>query len=337
MAGNVKEWCWNGASGRRVVLGGAWNERSYLFANFNAQSPFERSAWLRRPARRNTGLRRRNLASFRASPAWTPGTRQRSTPVSDDDLAQSTRVSTRATGRIFGPEGGSRSTTRAKLTRGRRSRLRHVRKRTVPVVSVFPRARDRRRTKRCLSLRCHGAEPERQSETRPADRQHRLPDRERSGRFSTRCTRGCGRALRPADARFPHSTNAYRDTVIQMSKDLRRAVDYLETRPEIDRTELVRRRCRASARRSDRSWWRWNRASKTYIFVVGGFYLQRRAAEVDQVNFAPRVRCPVPDARWALRLDLSARSRRSSQCSTSSGRPTTTRARRVRHRPFGRQ
>ena len=29
------------------------------------------------------------------------------------------------------------------------------------------------------------------------------------------------------------------------------------------------------------------------ILNVGGFYPQRRAAEVEQVNFAPRVRCPV--------------------------------------------
>ena len=45
MAGNVKEWCWNeGAGGRRYTLGGGWNEASYNFLDFDAQAPFERSA-----------------------------------------------------------------------------------------------------------------------------------------------------------------------------------------------------------------------------------------------------------------------------------------------------
>ena len=44
MAGNVKEWCWNeGAGGRRFILGAGWNEASYNFLDFDAQAPFQRS------------------------------------------------------------------------------------------------------------------------------------------------------------------------------------------------------------------------------------------------------------------------------------------------------
>jgi len=44
MAGNVKEWCWNEArGGSRYVLGGAWDEPSYMFNDPDAQSP-----WVRR-------------------------------------------------------------------------------------------------------------------------------------------------------------------------------------------------------------------------------------------------------------------------------------------------
>ena len=44
MAGNVKEWCWNEAgSGKRYILGGAWDEPLYMFNNADARSPFERS------------------------------------------------------------------------------------------------------------------------------------------------------------------------------------------------------------------------------------------------------------------------------------------------------
>ncbi|MGZ6131550.1 MAG: protein kinase domain-containing protein [Myxococcaceae bacterium] len=43
MAGNAKEWCWNGVKdGRRFILGGGWNEPSYMFNDPDAQDPFTR-------------------------------------------------------------------------------------------------------------------------------------------------------------------------------------------------------------------------------------------------------------------------------------------------------
>jgi eukaryotic-like serine/threonine-protein kinase len=42
MAGNVKEWCWNEATGGRMILGGGWNEPSYMFDDRDAQSPLQR-------------------------------------------------------------------------------------------------------------------------------------------------------------------------------------------------------------------------------------------------------------------------------------------------------
>jgi formylglycine-generating enzyme required for sulfatase activity/dienelactone hydrolase len=45
MAGNVKEWCSNESEdGLRFAQGGAWSDPSYLFANPAARSPFDRSA-----------------------------------------------------------------------------------------------------------------------------------------------------------------------------------------------------------------------------------------------------------------------------------------------------
>ncbi|MBN2317893.1 MAG: protein kinase, partial [Acidobacteria bacterium] len=43
MAGNLKEWCWNEVDDQRFILGGAWNEPAYLFTDFDARDPFERS------------------------------------------------------------------------------------------------------------------------------------------------------------------------------------------------------------------------------------------------------------------------------------------------------
>ena len=42
MAGNVKEWCWNEANGGRMILGGGWNEPSYMFDDRDAQAPLQR-------------------------------------------------------------------------------------------------------------------------------------------------------------------------------------------------------------------------------------------------------------------------------------------------------
>jgi eukaryotic-like serine/threonine-protein kinase len=42
MAGNVKEWCWNEADGGRMILGGGWNEPSYMFDDRDAQPPLQR-------------------------------------------------------------------------------------------------------------------------------------------------------------------------------------------------------------------------------------------------------------------------------------------------------
>jgi predicted esterase len=42
MAGNVKEWAWNAAGDKRYILGGAWNEPTYLFRHLVAQDPWGR-------------------------------------------------------------------------------------------------------------------------------------------------------------------------------------------------------------------------------------------------------------------------------------------------------
>ena len=43
MAGNVKEWCWTETNHQRFLLGGAWNEPMDMFADYDAKGPFERA------------------------------------------------------------------------------------------------------------------------------------------------------------------------------------------------------------------------------------------------------------------------------------------------------
>jgi serine/threonine protein kinase/dienelactone hydrolase len=43
MAGNVREWCWNEAPGGRLIRGGAWNDNTYRFAELAGAPAFDRS------------------------------------------------------------------------------------------------------------------------------------------------------------------------------------------------------------------------------------------------------------------------------------------------------
>ena len=67
MAGNVKEWVWTEAdNGKRYVLGGAWDEPNYMFIDPDAQSPLTRAA--------NIGFRCMKLDEAKSLPneAWGP-------------------------------------------------------------------------------------------------------------------------------------------------------------------------------------------------------------------------------------------------------------------------
>jgi serine/threonine protein kinase/pimeloyl-ACP methyl ester carboxylesterase len=43
MAGNVREWCWNETPKGRLVRGGAWNDNTYRFTELSQAPPFDRS------------------------------------------------------------------------------------------------------------------------------------------------------------------------------------------------------------------------------------------------------------------------------------------------------
>jgi serine/threonine protein kinase/dienelactone hydrolase len=44
MAGNVREWCWNETQQGRLIRGGAWNDNTYMFKNLSQAPPFDRSS-----------------------------------------------------------------------------------------------------------------------------------------------------------------------------------------------------------------------------------------------------------------------------------------------------
>ena len=44
MAGNMKEWTMNSSGEKRFILGGGWNEPSYMFQQGDIRSPWDREA-----------------------------------------------------------------------------------------------------------------------------------------------------------------------------------------------------------------------------------------------------------------------------------------------------
>jgi dienelactone hydrolase len=91
---------------------------------------------------------------------------------------------------------------------------------------------------------------------------------------------------------YPSTTAVWRDHMVMWSKDLGRSIDYLQTRPDIDKDRI------------GYMGYSWG-AGMAPLFLaveprlslallnVGGFYLQESLPEADPVNFASRVKIPV--------------------------------------------
>ena len=291
MAGNAKEWCANEAtSGRHYILGGAWNEPTYMFNYPDARSPFERS--------RGFGFRCAEYESTGkdAEAAGAPVTVQlrdfgSEKPVSDQlfrayknqysydktplhakvesvQQAEDWRVEKVSFDAAYG---GERITAYLFLPKGASPPFQ--------VVVYFPGAA--------------AAHMRASAEGIPFF----LTDFDfiiKSGRavlfpiYKGTFERGSG--LKPIY--FPNTSSTYRDNVIFWSKDLGRSIDYLETRQDINPNAVAY---------DGESWGAAmggllpavETRFKALILITPGLWLQQPLPEVDQVNFAPHVKAPV--------------------------------------------
>jgi cephalosporin-C deacetylase-like acetyl esterase len=291
MAGNVKEWCANEAtSGKRYIMGGAWDDPIYMFNDADARSPFERSP--------KFGFRcaRYVLTGEEAKAADAPITVQlrnygSEKPVSDqlfraykdqysyDKTPLNAKVESVQETEDWKEE---KISFDAAYGSERVTAYLFLPKRASPpfqVVVHFPGA---------------GAVHMRSS---AKGLPRYLPDFDfiiKSGRavlfpvYKGTFERGGG----PKPIYWPNTSSTYRDNVIFWSKDLSRSIDYLETRQDINPNKLAY------------EGYSWGAAMggllpavetrfKALVLVSPGFYLQDRLPEVDQVNFAPHVKAPV--------------------------------------------
>jgi dienelactone hydrolase len=83
-----------------------------------------------------------------------------------------------------------------------------------------------------------------------------------------------------------------RDLTIQRGKDLRRAVDYLESRPDIDRSKIAFYGMSLGAQLGP-EWLAIEPRFRTGVFMSGGFETWDLLPEIDPVNYTPHVTVPV--------------------------------------------
>lgn len=291
MAGNVKEWCWNETTGgKRFILGGAFTEPEYLFIEGDHRSPFDRE--------RTFGFRcvmygSNSMISSSLLNPFEESLRdyRKEKPVSDDvfevlkgfysyerkDL--NSRLESTKEERYWMKE-----TITFDAAYGNERMILHLflPKNSLPpyqTVVYFPGSWARWRSS---------------IENIEEDIGYReyLDFLVRSGRAAV-CPiikgtyeRGGGP---PSETMTMDQT---RNQVIQEMKDLSRTIDYLETRNDIDHDQLVYYGFSWGGRFGSIAGALEPRF-RAMILAHGGFPLEKRPAEIDQVNFAPRVKMPV--------------------------------------------
>jgi len=288
MAGNVKEWIWNLADSRkRYVLGGAWDEPNYMFVDPDAQSPFSRSA--------NVGFRCVKYIEP------DPNLRVASLPMPSPrrDLSKEKPASD-------------------ELFRAYRSMYLFDKSPLHPMVERFDNLNEDWTTEKIsytaaysneqaityLFIPRKGKPPFQTVVFFPGSNALLLRKFELYTTASLEAILKSGRAvLFPVykgtyergdgmESDNANMSSAWRDHVIMWAKDVSRAVDYAETRPELDHGKVAY---------YGYSWGAVMGAIvpavepriKVCVFALGGLDFPKTLPEVDPINFVSRVKQPV--------------------------------------------
>jgi dipeptidyl aminopeptidase/acylaminoacyl peptidase len=280
MAGNAKEWCFNTASGRRYILGGAWNEPSYLYTDRDAQSPFAREP--------NYGFRTvKYLAPLDASLTAPVDRRTRDYSQERPAAAEVYRVYRSLYAYDRTPLNASVEPLSDDSPLWHREKI------------VVDAAYGRERVPAFLFLPRNSAPPFQTVIFFPAGSAFNLRSNAYLETRQIQFLLQSGRAVlypiyrgtydRWIEVRSPRED---RDLFVQDTKDFLRCLDYLETRPEIDKARLGYYGISAGANigpivLADEP------RIKAAVLLGGGLDTVAGLPEVDQFNFAPHVTIPV--------------------------------------------
>ena len=283
MAGNVKEWCWNEATpGKRYVLGGAYNDAAYQFRDQDARPAMERAAGFGfRCIKQDTPIDAKLLepiVSFERDPATLK-------PVDDAVFAAYRRLydydPTPLEARVESEDASDPNWTTQRVS----FRAAYQNER-VPAVMFVPKS---------------GHPPYQAVVYFPGSDAVRLRSSRSLYLLWVEFLVRSGRVVifpiyqqtyeRRTEAR-PTGQNALREIGIQRAQDLRRAVDYLQSRPDIDHEKIAGYGLSLGAQLMP-VFLAVEPRLKTGVLLSGGFETWDIPPEMDPVNFASRVRQPV--------------------------------------------
>jgi formylglycine-generating enzyme required for sulfatase activity/cephalosporin-C deacetylase-like acetyl esterase len=283
MAGNVKEWCWNETGdGLRFLLGGAWNESSYLFTDADARRAFDRAP--------TNGFRCVRYAA----------------PITGELTAPKQRVFRDFAKEKPAPESAFQIYKR--LFAYDRTELK-VKVETVEDSEfwkeekiTFDAAYGNERVPAYLFLPKNAAPPyqtviffpganvRRAASSRQLEGMSRLDFIIKSGRAVLYPIYQGTYERRLQGGITPYGLQR-RDQVIQWSKDLGRSIDYLETRTDIDHGRIAYLGSSLGSAHAP-ILAAVDKRIKACVLLDGGFYFNPMPAEIDQLNYAPRLRQP---------------------------------------------
>ncbi|HXW92198.1 MAG TPA: SUMF1/EgtB/PvdO family nonheme iron enzyme [Terriglobales bacterium] len=285
MAGNVKEWCWNRSGNRRYILGGGWNEAMYMFVDDDAQSPFERLPTYGFRCMKNLGMPDANGEVLKQPIENLTRDYNNEKPVSDQVFEIYKKFYAydkfELAPNLESADDSGGYWTKQKIT--------------------FNAAYGNERIIAYMFLPKNATPPYQAIIYYPHSGARELRSSENLDLRFVDFIIKSGRALlypvykgtfeRHVEIDQP-ATNVRRDLTIQRAKDFFRSVDYLETRPDVDQGKLgfyglswgatVGPRLLALEKRV-----------KVGVLVGGGLPSELEPAEVDAINFVPRVTIPV--------------------------------------------
>ena len=288
MAGNVREWTWNATGDDRFIVGGGWLDPSYSFSDAYAQSPLDRS-----PINGIRLVRAATAAGLGPEPTRAAIVREHrdyavERPATDDVYRGFTSFYDYDRTPL-NPKLDYRDTTHEHWIRERVSfDAAYGGERMAAVLFIPKRGKPPWQTVVAM-----GGSANLYTQSDSGINTLLLDFLVKGGRlvvwpvFKGMFDRNIGLVT---DS--PQETSAYRDLMVMMVKDARRTVDYLATRPDVDTTRIAYSGYSFGGRVSPPILALEPRF-KAAVLAVTGLKMERARAEVDPLNFLPRVRQPL--------------------------------------------
>jgi hypothetical protein len=278
MAGNVKEWCWNESRGGRMILGGGWNEPTYMYEDRDAQPPLKRQ-----PTYGFRLVKNREPQPADSLAYLPPYARDYSIEKPIDDAAYSVARSVYR----YDPR-----PLDARLERSEDAP--DWRRETV----TFDAAYGKERIIAYVYLPKSAAPPYQTIVYFPGGDAPLLRSSRQLNLTNVEFVIRSGRALvfpvyQGTYERGPAQSgpNAFRDVTIARVKDFGRVVDYIETRPDLDRERIGYYGVSLGAITGVMISAIETRLKAT-VFLGGGLLRGPVSQEIDTLNFAPRIHVP---------------------------------------------